>query len=394
MEIKDIKKVLEYVNRAYVKRDLNSIDEFMDTLFEKNTDATIVGTSNYEWCLSYEDIKDIFVSDWEYWGDVRLIHEEAVINEHGNYGLIYVPATLKYTFKTNNETYTRYLNSVKANLEGDEPNKQKLTEISWILSHLLTPRDVSERTYLLDLRISFILFKKDMRWYIKHMQFSVPTVGYLPDERLDEISSQAEECIESETKLKEYISKYNNDEEVKELHNKFILLYKDNKQKEDVVNQYFSKNINIIDFDNQKFNYINAKDLVSKHHHLFNKINFSSDNYIIKRDNNIAWIISEGIFEKKITEEEAFKRSVDNINEIFKCDITDLEKLFKIRRDIVETVKENAKGENYKWPFRFEGFLVKENGDWKFTYMQFSLPFGYLLEGKTEAAVLLSNNGK
>lgn len=387
MEIKDLKMILEYVNQAYVDRNKNKIDEFMETLFEKDTDATIVGTSNYEWCLNYEDIKDIFVSDWEYWGDVRLVLEDAIINEYDNYGLVYVPATLKYTFKTNKDTYARYLNSVKENLETDKSNKRKLTEISWILSHLLTPRDVSERTYLLDLRISFILLKKGLRWYIKHMQFSIPTVGYLPDERLDKEALRDEESLKSEAKLKKYIEKYNKDSEVKELYKNFILSYKDNKQED--VEKYFSKDICILDFDNQKYGFNSTLDLISKHQHLFDEINFLSDKCIIKRDNNIAWIITEGIFEKKMTEEAAFQRSLENIEKIINCDISDLEKLFKIRRDIVETVKENAKGENYNWPFRFEGFLVKENGNWEFTYLQFSLPFGYMLEGKTEAAVLL-----
>jgi len=70
-------------------------------------------------------------------------------------------------------------------------------------------------------------------------------------------------------------------------------------------------------------------------------------------------------------------------------DLNDKEKLFNIRRRIAETFKENAKGENCIWPFRLEGVLIKEHNKWVFKYLQFTFPFNYILEGKTEAASLI-----
>ena len=61
----------------------------------------VVGTSNGECCINYEEVKQLFLGDWEYWGDLRIKTDEASIATHGNTALIYVPGTIKYTFYSN-----------------------------------------------------------------------------------------------------------------------------------------------------------------------------------------------------------------------------------------------------------------------------------------------------
>ena len=103
-------------------------------------------------------------------------------------------------------------------------------------------------------------------------------------------------------------------------------------------------------------------------------------------------MIIRGTMKKVITEENALRNTVDIIKDIFEKDLDDREKLFNIRRRIAETFNENAKGEEYIWPFRLEGVLIKENNNWVFKYLQFAFPFDYFFEGKTEASSLIEVN--
>lgn len=393
-------KVLDIFQEGYIERDLNKIDSFMGTLFDKNEDVIVIGTSNGECCLNYDEVKDIFLSDWEYWGDLRIKTDEALIVPLGNAALIYVPGTVKYTFYSNSNTYTRYLGYVKEYFrEGSEdskkPDEVKLTEINWKLSHLLSQRDGNERNYLWDLRISFVLIKKETRWIIKQMQFSLPVVGYLPDVRIDNICFDEESYNAQLKKMKEYSHKNTfiyKDEIVKFLqgfNNEYL-----NKDIAAVASKYFTLNNPLVsNIDKDIYNsQEEVKELIEKHRAYYDEINLDYENCIINSNEDVVWITTNGIMKKTMDEKNAFENTINIINDIFASGLDDRDKLFNIRRRITDTLKENAKGENYVWPFRFEGVLIKDKEDWVFKYVQFSLPFNYILEGKTEAASILEKN--
>lgn len=394
-------KVLDTFQKGYIERDLKKIDSFMDSLFDKDEAVVVIGTSNGEFCLSYDEVKDLFLSDWEYWGDLRINTNEASIVPLGSTALIYVPGTVKYTFYSNNSTYTRYLGYVKqyfqeGNEDCNKPNKVKLTEINWKLSHLLSQRDSNKRVYLWDLRISFVLKKKETRWIIKQMQFSLPVVGHLPDIRIDNIC-YSEENYESELKkIKEYSSSgtsvYN--DKIKKLLKEFNEEYLNSDTYiEAAASKYFTINNPLVsDIDNELFNsQEEIKKLINKHRAYYDEINLDYENCIINSNEDVVWLITNGVMKKEMDEENAYENTINIINNIFKSDLEDRDKLFNIRRRITDTLKETAKGEKYVWPFRFEALLIKDKENWVFKYVQFSLPFNYKLEGKTEAAVLSKN---
>ncbi|WP_097025559.1 hypothetical protein [Clostridium peptidivorans] len=399
-EIKnELIKVLDIFQQAYIQRDVNKIDDFMSALFDKNEDVIVVGTSNGEWCLSYEEVKDIFISDWEY---LRIKADEASIVSLANTALIYVPGTIKYTFYSNSNTYERYLGYIKQYFDQGSSNskksdKVKLTKINWILCHLLSQRDSNERIYLWDLRISFVLIKKETGWIIKQMQFSLPAVGHLPDVRIDNIDYDEESFNMEVKKLKNYSASTTSiyKDEITKLLQGFNNEYLDtDKDIDSVVNKYFAiNNPLIINIDkvicsNQE----EIKELIETHREYYDEIRLDCENCLINSNEEIVWIVTHGIMKKSINEENAFKNTINAINNIFASNLDDRDKLFNIRRKIADTLKENAKGEEYVWPFRFEGVLIKEKQQWVFKYLQFSLPFDYFLEGKTEAASILEKN--
>lgn len=397
----ELKEILNVFNEAYIKRDINEIDSFMDKLFDKDESVTVVGTCDGEWCIGYEEVKDIFLSDWEYWGDLRVKIDEATVIELDNTAIIYTPGTVKYSFNSRSDTYTRYLGYIKeyfdeSSDDSKKPNKVKLTEINWTLSHLLNQRDSIERDYLWDIRISFILTKKENRWIIKHMQFSFPVVGYLPEVRGDDDS--CDRC-EVNKKIKELEEAYHKNKlmknEIIDLMKYFNSDYLDENMEIDlIVDKYFSSN-NILVANTDKDIFTSKdeiKKLIENQRECYDEMRLDSENSIVDFNEDTAWIVISGAMKKVISEEESFKNTVNTIKDIFNKDLNDKEKLFNIRRRIAETFKENAKGEEYVWPFRLEGVLIKENNNWVFKYLQFAFPFYYILEGKTEAASLIEEN--
>lgn len=416
MKVKHKEGVLEMINGVknelieifnvfqggYLERDINKIDNFMNALFDKSESVIVIGTSNGEWCLSYEEVKEIFLSDWEYWGDLRINADEASIVSLGNTALIYVPGTVKYTFYSNSSTYARYLGYIKEYFDANcsdskKPNKVKLTEINWKLCHLLSQRDSNERNYLWDIRISFVLIKKETKWIIKQMQFSLPVVGYLPDVRIDNISYDKESYDAEIKKVKEYSDNNKSiyKDEVVNLLKEFNREYL-NRDKDitSIANKYFTcDRPHIINLDKAVcYSQKDVEKLIEKHRKYYDEINLDYENCLINSNEDVVWVAANGIMKKTMDEESAFENTVNIINDIFASNLEDRDKLFNIRRRIADTLKENSKGEEYVWPFRFEGVLIKDKHGLVFKYLQFSLPFNYILEGKTEAAAILEKN--
>lgn len=396
----ELKEILSIFNEGYVQRDINKIDSFMDKLFDKNEMVNVIGTCEGEWCIGYDEVKDIFLSDWEYWGDLRVKIDEATIIELENTAVIYTPGIVKYSFNSRSETYTRYLGYVKEyfdenSSDSKKSNKAKLAEINWKLCHLLTQRDSIQRDYLWDIRISFVLIKKADKWIIKYMQFSFPVVGYLPEVRIED-SPNIDELKEKIEKLEACSG------ENKTIKNEVINLIKNfnrdylskDIEVDDIVHRYFTSHSPFVANTNKEI-FISKeeiKNLIENHRSYYDEIKLDNENCIVDFNEDVAWIIIRGTMKKVITEENALRNTVDIIKDIFERDLDDREKLFNIRRRIAETFKENARGEEYIWPFRLEGVLIKENNNWVFKYLQFAFPFDYILEGKTEASSLIERN--
>lgn len=399
----ELMEVLNIFKDGYIQRDIKKIDDFMDRLFDKNESVIVIGTGGHELCIGYAEVKDIFLGDFEYWGDLRINADDATIIPLGNTALIYTTGTVKFSFDSKSDTYTRYLNSIKEYFDGvslnsKKANNVKLTEINWTLSHLLSQRNNHERDYLWDLRVSFVVIKKETRWIVKQMQFSLPVVGHMPDIRIDNSSSHDLNNFNNATKkMKEFsinnTQKYNNE---------ILLLIRDfNNQYLDgnidinkITNKYFAET-NPLVINTDKDIYCNQKEimkLIENHRACYDEMTLDYENCLINSNEDVVWVVSHGTMKKIISESSSFENAVNTIENIFTTDLEDKDKLFNIRRQIAGTFKENAKGEEYIWPFRFEAVIIREKDNFVFKYLQFSLSFDWSLEGKTDAASILEKN--
>lgn len=395
---KEIIENLRFFQEGYIKRDLDSIDNFMDTLFDKNDNILIVGTSDGEWCIGYEEAKNLFLSDWEYWGDLRIDIEEAVISLTDNAALVFVPGTVKYSFSDSDERYSRYIDFVKRYFQEDssdsrKSNKVKLAEINWVLCHLLHQREDCERNYLWKLGVSFVFVKKADRWVIRQMQFSLPVMNHFPDERIYQGSPYGEAYEKEQEKINIH-SKCNNctsKDEIKEILNALQSGYLNastpaSKLVSDLIS---TEEPLFINTDQTMYKGTEKiKEIVDKNRNIYDDFDLNLEQAIIDYHGDAAWLACNGMIRRHIKEDEAFESALKEIKNIFDSEEEDKERLFKIRRIASGIIKENYIGEEYLWPVRFEAVLHKRNDKWLFRYIQISFPFNIILEGKTDASVV------
>lgn len=386
----ELTNLLKDFQEGYTNRDVSVIDAYMDRFFDKEDNIIIIGTSINEWCFGYEGAKDLIESDWECWGDLKIDIDKADITEYGNVAFINTPGTVKYTFKHDDKTYTRYLNTAKEILsEENVPNKIKLAEINNMLCHFLHQRDKLINDYLWNVNITFILVKREEKWYIRQMQFAMPVNGHYPDARIFEENYYHGEYNLEINDIKEYSknSTCPKQEAIKNILNAFINSFPDKDETNiSIAERFFTDEATFINH-NQR-NYRGLKEIssiISEYKNYYDSINLNIDDALINSHNDVVWVAANGLFKKNMTEEDIFNKAKVDIDKICEKNVDDKEKLFRIRRTITGAVKENIVGEEFVWPFRFEGILVNKDNRWVFEYTQFSYPFDMILEGKTDA---------
>lgn len=97
-EKKDVRRVLQAFQDAYLARDLSRLENVMK-LFLDSEEIELIGIgakerNGYEWFQGKDAIKGIIAGDWEFWGDVRLDVENARIFINGKTAWLSTTGTL------------------------------------------------------------------------------------------------------------------------------------------------------------------------------------------------------------------------------------------------------------------------------------------------------------
>ena len=399
---REIINVLEVLQQGYIERNFAEVDQFMEKLFHKQEDAIILGTSDEEWFLDYGEAKELFSSDWQWWGDVRFDIAESIISAKDDIAWLSTTGTVKYQYDNSESTYERWLNNVVAesyfNTGSEELNKDTLKnnflEINWLLNHKLHDWGLEKREYLSPIRFSAVLKKVEERWIFKQMQFSFPQPFY-PDMRIGNKEMQKERFEKIKEKLGEYKHKdlLENKNELKKVLSGFEKDYLNTSVEdiENLVRKYFVQDANTTLFGTDHSKALGMDDIkriVDSHRLTWDKLSLDLDVAIIHEHQDVAWFATTGTVMKQLEEAVALKKQYDNIKGIIESEATPKDKLFSIRKNISMTLKEIAKGEEYQWPIKIEGVLAKDQGNWKFHYLQFSFPFYYILEGLREESLM------
>ena len=106
--------------KGYEKRDENEIELFMN-LFSNDEDVQMLGISatqpeSIEWFTGKEEIKEIILSDWKYWGMVHFDLENIRITEKNDVAWFTLCATLEQ-LEVNETSWNYYADQMREIIE-------------------------------------------------------------------------------------------------------------------------------------------------------------------------------------------------------------------------------------------------------------------------------------
>ena len=116
-----IKDLLEILQEGYTKRDAEYIEEFMKIYSKENT-SLIIGTNQQEVFRGYDGAKELFLTDWKEWGDVKFDLETPDIQVMGDMAWVFMNADVKMTFPVFNALYDGAISYFKDDLSTDLRN--------------------------------------------------------------------------------------------------------------------------------------------------------------------------------------------------------------------------------------------------------------------------------
>lgn len=396
----EVKNVLKKFQEGYSKRDVSTIDEFVNELFIKDKNVFAVGTGDDEWFFGRDEVKELFESDWKYWGDFTLDIQNPTISTNGDVVWITAQGHVKYEFKDDKETYERYLKFIKSYFDDSNEEflrmsqKEKLTTLNYILTHKMRDREQKERQYNWPVTFTGILIQQERKWVFKNIQFSMTTPSMYPDIRFNYEEEYKVKYSKLKTKIKKFIqvNECKNALEIKKVLEKFQTMYlNDEIRINDILSDFFSldEDIRVIAADGAQYEGLSQIEKFASHHRKeWSKMIINTDELVLCSHGNISSFTINGIAKKSLSENEACDKQVEDLKKIFDVDACAKEKLFRIQRNISIMQKEVSKGENFVWPFRLEGVMVKRDSKWMIHCLHFSYPFNWILEGKYDVGVI------
>jgi len=184
-EITQIHALLERFQLGYTHRDVSRIDEFMQ-MFNQDDSLEIIGTSasgndRSEWCVGPEMARELFLSDWEYWGDLRLDLDCVKMQIHNDVSWISIPGQVEQDFNRNDQ-YKSYLKFVKSSLDKEIDPEEKILRIQLGCANKLYELQRGEH-FTWPIVLTAVLVKRSESWLFQQMRFGFPTTRF-PDERI------------------------------------------------------------------------------------------------------------------------------------------------------------------------------------------------------------------
>lgn len=184
----EIRSLVEQLQEGYHKRDFDTVDDFIRQMFCQNQDVSIIGTSainhtSEEWCEGLDQVKQIIVDDWKYWGDFKIDFNSITLMELDNVAHLTMVGQVEETMK--NESYYQYrLNLIEDVIKDDQKSmKLKLLDIMRGTADTLFETECGE-DYNWPIRLSALVVKEYEQWKFKHIHFSYPITFYPPVRQL------------------------------------------------------------------------------------------------------------------------------------------------------------------------------------------------------------------
>ncbi len=123
-----VRQVLQEFQAGYTARDLARVDTFM-ALFHDSDQIELIGIGaaergGREWFIGRVAIREILLSDWEYWGDVRFDVAGARITIEGQVAWVTMTGKLAQT-ETHAAAMVQYAAQMKDLIPENSPDPEK-----------------------------------------------------------------------------------------------------------------------------------------------------------------------------------------------------------------------------------------------------------------------------
>jgi hypothetical protein len=391
-----ILRLLEKLQEGYRERAISVIDAYTHELFVPGDDMTILGTSDGEWRLGYEEAKGLIESDWTYWGDVWIDTTHIHLTIRGDVAWFHTLGSVEQDFSTSDATYDAFAENVRGYLDDEEcwlgriSDETRLTTIAWELTHLLTGEG---KRYRWSFRLSGVAVRLDSDWRFRQLQFSLPTTSRYPDERILKDNVYEKSHHKDSERLKSYHATRPSQPEITSLAENFNKDFLDARiASGQLVERYFSTQEDALLIGTGTDTYRGAEGLataMTSYREQWDSVRIGTAEAILDTQGETAWLQTQGEAKSLITSQDAIRMEMEKAREILDSPSPSKEKLFRINRNIITMVNEHSKGESYEWPIRFEAVLVRENARWVFHYLQLSYSSNIILEGRMDAAVII-----
>lgn len=381
----EIRDILIKFQQGYSERKLENVDSFTEELFQHSDDISILGTATGEIFFGLNEVKQLIKGDWESWGDLNIDYKNAYISIDGNTAWFSTNGTVKYSFEHTQDKYDRYVDYIKTAAEDNKLTpKQRIAFINWVLTLSYHQRDKQIREYFWAMGLSGMLVKEEDSWKIVHLHFSMAKPNF-PDERFE----NSKEYIDSYDEQKNIFKKYKNNKATKDISEflkRFENDFKENKYVSDeLIRKYFDENDKayVIGPENKwyaaaehiKEFFINSD---------MGNLSLDIENAIASNSENATWITVMGTLNQNFTEDKLIDRSLQELDNLFKSNLSSQDKLFAVQRSISYVLKECASGMNYTFPIRMTAVILNDENGLKFNYIHFSFPFYWIFEGKID----------
>jgi hypothetical protein len=180
-----VRQVLQRFQDYYTRREPVLLEPFLELLADD--DLEVIGTNGTqpgegEWYLNKDAARELFRSDWQSWGDLRLDVPGARIRINGKTAWLTATGTVSMNIPAE-QNYQDFLTFIKQYMDSDQGSaEQKLLYILRGGSNTLFELRRGEH-FVWPLRFAAVLTQQEGTWKFTQMQFSFPTV-YFPDVRM------------------------------------------------------------------------------------------------------------------------------------------------------------------------------------------------------------------
>ena len=358
--IDEVKMFLKYFEKAYQKRNLGDLDEFMDIFFSKD-ECYILGTSTQEIFSDFEMAKNCIRNDWLYWGTLSINDDDPFIKRIGDDLLVHVNGSVAYTFEDQVDVDKSFVGLMQTlndetNLEDTKHLDYQQHEMNYILDHYLSRRKNEKRMHQVPLSLTFLLKFKQNALKIVVLSYDVPTLDDYPDVIIHPYTPYQEQVNHDIATLRKEGKKLNVNPLGLALSEDFIFID---------TNGHHTSGPHGFEGRLKQFEKLDFIDHTMTH---------ESYDYIYFMTIGKCYIRHE--------EHSLRKKLQSRISDIIESDLDEQSKLFKIRRTITLTDKMVALGSDVQYPVKIIGVLSKHEDKQQLSMIKMSYPMDIILEDK------------